>query len=181
MPVTVEPLARDGPRPRRAPPLVTLRPLTVADVTDRYVAWMNDPRVTAFLIAGRVPQTHDTVRAFVAQFVWPQAAAWAIVNEAGVHVGNTQIRLDWISDTGEVGILIGDPAQWRRGFAREAIHQVMRQAHRWGLRRLWAGTCNPACAALFRACGWTHEGTQPEHVWLNGGYHAHELYGVRLA
>lgn len=45
-----------------------LRPLDETGVTDRYVAWLNDPDVNRFVEARFTPQAHDSVRAFVRSF-----------------------------------------------------------------------------------------------------------------
>lgn len=159
---------------------ISLRPLTLADVTERYLDWLRDPRVTASLTSGHVPQTLDTLRAFVAQLQWPTAAAFAICDADGTHVGNVMLRtIAWIPRHAEVGILVGESARWRQGIGRAAVQQITRYAFETlQLRRVWAGTCNPACGALFASLGWTHEGTQRAHSLVGGQWRDHALYGL---
>lgn len=157
---------------------VRLRPLSLLDVTPTYVGWMNHPDVTRYLIAGHSPQTAESVRAFVASLLWPDAAGFAIEVD-GQMVGTICLRhIDWISRVAEVGILVGEVSVWHTGVALQALSDLSRYAFDvLRLRRLWAGTCNPRCGALFAKAGWTLEGTQPSHVFLCGGWHDHWLYG----
>lgn len=143
----------------------------------RYLGWLRDPEVTRYLMASRVPQTLETVRAFLAGLQLPPYA----IEADGVFVGTIGLRtVDRQSAVAEVGILIGDRSVWRRGVAAQALAQLTALARRMEIRRLWAATCNPACGALFLAAGWVVEGVQPQHVYLDGAYQDHAFYGVTL-
>ena len=136
---------------------------------------MNDPEVTRYLMAGRVPQTVESITAFV-QSLPPWAYA---IEYQERHVGNIMLRaLDEASCVGEVGVLLGDRSVWGKGVASAALNQLTRIAFdELKLKKLWAGTCNPACSRLFQRNWWAREGTQREHVFLNGIWHDHELFG----
>ncbi len=158
----------------------TIRPLTRADVTPAYVAWMQDPEVTRDLVCGNVPQTQETVEAFVRALRWPDAAAFAI-DVKGQHVGNVMLRaIDWPHQHAEVGILIGDRGYWRHGLGSEAVRWITEYARRLGLRRVWAGTCGLPAGKLFVTLGWAQEGVQEGHCRINGAWRDHYLFGLML-
>ena len=156
-------------------PAVTLRPLTVDDVTPAYVQWLNDPEVTRYLMAGRTPQTAETIRAFIRTVATPFA-----IDHDGGFVGTICLRtIDWVSGLAEVGILLGDRRVWGRGVASAALVLLERHAFdEYELRKLWAGTCNPACARLFDRAGWRYEGTQVRQHYLRGTWVSHTLWGI---
>lgn len=153
---------------------VVMRPLTEADITPTYVGWLNDPEVTRYLVAGRTPQTADTIRAFLRTVAKPFA-----IEHDGVFVGTICLRtIDRESALAEVGILLGDRRVWGRGVATAALRQLEQYAFDvLGLRKLWAGTCNQACERLFARSGWTLEGTQRRHCLFDGVYVDHTLWG----
>ena len=159
---------------------VTIRPLSLGDVTDDYVAWMQDPVVTRDLVSGLRPQTRDTIEAFVRSLAWPSAAAFAVCLD-GRHVGNVNLRaIDWIHRHAEVGILIGDRTVWHRGVASTAVILVIRYARFLGLRRLWAGTCGEPARDFFLHLGWSLEGVQRQHMRINGAWRDHYLFGLQI-
>lgn len=156
---------------------VAIRPLLLEDVTPAYVGWLNDPEVTRFLVAGRTPQTAASIRAFVGTVAKPFA-----IEHDGAFVGTICLRvIDRESQVAEVGVLLGHRAVWGVGVASTALALLEYHARTvLGLRKLWAGTCNPACARLFRRNGWMLEGMQIRHVYLNGAWHDHTLHGKEL-
>ena len=104
--------------------LITLRPLTLDDVTETYVGWLQDPEVTRYLMAGRTPQTARTVRAFVETLLLSAAQPFAILLD-GRHVGNTQLQqISGVDGTAEVGILLGDRTCWGQGIGQAAIQAL---------------------------------------------------------
>ena len=124
-------------------PRLTLRPLTVADVTPAYVGWLNDGEVTRFLETRHSPQTAATVRAFVeATNANPTEHLFAmIVRGTGHHIGNIKLGgVHPIHALGEVSILIGERSVWGQGYAAEAIVRLADHAFAdLGLEKLAAG------------------------------------------
>jgi RimJ/RimL family protein N-acetyltransferase len=100
---------------------IELRPLAEADVTQRYVDGINDPRVSKFLISALSgPQTIDDVRAMV-------VANWNASNAilfgifcAGLHCGN--VRLYDISvRSAFIGAAVFEPKAQGRGVGSRSI------------------------------------------------------------
>ena len=154
--------------------IVHLRPLTLDDVTSRYVAWLNDPRVNQYLESRFQVHTLASVGAFVQSVIArSDAKFFAICNVvSGRHVGN--IKLAQISAphrTANVGMLVGEPDAWNRGIATEAIRLATRFAfEELELRKLRAGcyAANGASIRAFQKCGYVADGILERDVTSGG-------------
>lgn len=103
---------------------VFLRPVTLADVSDAYCAWLNDPEVNRYLETRFAVQTLASVRSYVAAASSaPDLVFLAIIEKAtGSHIGN--IKLGPILPhhrRGEISFFIGDKRCWGKGYATEAV------------------------------------------------------------
>lgn len=112
-------------------PLVTkrlvLRQLTLEDVSEKYVAWLNDPDVNRFLESRFSKQTIQSVGRFVeAMNVSDVDLLLGIFLAEGTrHIGNIRLGpVDTAHKRGTIGLLIGDKQHWGMGYATEAINVV---------------------------------------------------------
>ncbi len=83
--------------------------------------------------------------------------------------------------TAELGIGIGDPAYWGRGYGREAVGLLLDYAFRLrNFRRVWleVHADNERGIRAYRSCGFVEEGRMREHVWLAGRYVDNVIMGV---
>ncbi len=145
---------------------VALRPVTDADVTDEYVAWMNDPEVGVFLETRFTSHSADDVRRYVKTQNEAAAAEFlAIIRRADRrHVGNLRIgAIDRHHHTATIALVIGDKSAWGQGLGSEAIALATTHAF-WalGVRKLTARcySTNVASIRAFEKAGWRHEGRQ---------------------
>ena len=160
---------------------VVLRLLTLADCTEAYVGWLQDPQVNQYLETRWSPQTLQSVRDFVASMVdSPHSYLFAIVDRSDQrHVGN--LKVGPINDKhrhADVSYFIGERDRWGKGLATDAIRVATRLAfERLALHRVQAGVYGAnqgSCRALERA-GYAYEGnfkrqlrsgeTWDDHVW----------------
>jgi RimJ/RimL family protein N-acetyltransferase len=150
--------------------VIYLRGLEDADVTPDYVAALNDPEVTRYMAAGRVPQTRESVLEFVRSLRAPSSVGFAACTVAeDLHVANAVLRIDWPHRKGDVGILTWRKAHWGRGYGQEAVSLVTRYAFETlRLRRLTFWTHNPLAAKLVEGLGWTQEGVLRKDAILGG-------------
>jgi len=164
---------------------IHLRPVTLDDVTDRYVRWMNDAEVTRFLEVRWAKQTAETIRAYVQQLLSKSDEPFfaICVNGTGEHLGN--IKLGPINPhhrTADVSLVIGEKAWWGKGIATEAIRLVTAHAFdELGLRKLKAGCYaeNLGSAHAFERCGWRREGLQRAQAICDGKETDVILLGIR--
>jgi len=90
-------------------------------------------------------------------------------------------RVDEVSQTAELGITIGDPDYWGRGYGREAIRLLLDYGFRLrNLRKIWlhVHAANERAIRAYIACGFVEEGRQRQHIWSNGRYDDLVLMGV---
>jgi RimJ/RimL family protein N-acetyltransferase len=164
---------------------VALRLVSEADVTDEYVAWLNDPEVGAFLETRFTAHTADDVRRYVRhQRASDDAVFLAIVRRADQrHIGNLRIgAIDRRHHSATIALVIGDKSAWGQGFGSEAIAL----ATAYAFASLQIVKLNARCYATnlasiraFEKAGWQQEGRQPSQfetpqgrvggVWLGIG------------
>ena len=166
---------------------IHLRPVTSADVGDRYIGWMNDPEVTRYLEVRFSAQTRETIAAFVQKMSGKADEPFFAIclNESGEHLGN--IKLGPINPhhrTADVSLFIGEKGWWGKGIASEAIALVTRHAFEdLKLNKLKAGSYsnNEGSARAFERCGWVREGLQRSQAISEGKEVDVILLGIRAA
>ena len=153
-----------------------LRPLEIADVTARYLHWMNDPSVNQYLESRFVVQTMESLRDFVASTNQsPDNFLFGIfLKPDGEHIGNIKIgNINPHHLFADVGLIIGAENARGHGYAAEAIRLVSELAFAdLGLNKLFAGMYseNPACTRAFLRAGYREIGVLKKHVLCNGRF-----------
>ncbi|MDP3920136.1 MAG: GNAT family protein [Candidatus Omnitrophota bacterium] len=140
-----------------------LRPLVVADVSDAYIGWLNDPVVNQFLEARFSKQSTETARAYVAGYYeGGEKYIWGIYPQGSKDFIGTatlsEIRPEhgW----GEIGLLIGDKLFWGKNASTEALDLVVKFGFQvLKLRRLTGGSYAPNLGMnfTFKRCGFRCE------------------------
>ncbi|HVL68430.1 MAG TPA: GNAT family N-acetyltransferase [Vicinamibacterales bacterium] len=155
---------------------IRLRPVRLADATERYVGWLNDPEVNRYLESRFETATVESVREFVAKMAAdPNHALFAIERrDDSMHVGNIKLGpVNWRHRFGEIGLIIGDRECWGRGVATEAITLITAFAfERLHLHRVSAGCYEPnaASARAFERAGFSREGVRRSCFLCDGAY-----------
>lgn len=145
-----------------------LRPTRPEDA-ELLLQWENDPAL--WEVSGTVrPFTREEIE----QFILRQQEGihrcgqqrWMIENEKDEVVGTIDLfEFDRHRRKAGVGILVYDPAQRRRGYARQALEALEEYAQReLQLERLWCEifSDNEASLALFRGAGYQKTGVRPQ-------------------
>jgi RimJ/RimL family protein N-acetyltransferase len=161
---------KPGPEVQLKGERITLRPVAPGDVTDDYVAWMNDPEVNQYMETRFSSHARDDVASFVERMRGNENVYFLAItlNEDGRHVGNIKLALRPQHETGEISLFIGDKSQWGRGLGSEAIALVRDFGlNELGLAKLTAGCYadNAGSARAFEKCGFRREAVlEAEHV-----------------
>jgi len=152
---------------------LTLRPFdTNVHLTERYVAWLNDPDVVRYSEQRHRTHSLESCRAFVAGFNNGPSRLWAIERTAdGLHIGNIHADIDSANRLADVAVLLGAREVWGQGYGLEAWNAVLD----WllgsgGIRKAVAG-CMQSNAAMVRIMahsGMVPDGTRSAHYLLNG-------------
>jgi RimJ/RimL family protein N-acetyltransferase len=162
---------------------VVLRPVTVADVTERYCAWMNDPEVTRFTEV-RGPQSRERITAYVETMARDDRSVFvAIVSRVdGVHIGNARLgAIDAYHRSAEIALVIGEKSAWGRGYATETIGLLVAHAFDGlGLHKVSAGcyASNVASIRAFLKAGFVEEARRPRQFWSEGAWVDHVWLGI---
>ena len=114
------PAPRTEGRDRNA--VITLRPLTEADFTERYLSWFRDPEVTRYLEASNITR-QDAIDHLRQGGDGKRWRLYAICDGAdGRHIGNLKIGpVHWGHAVSDLVTVIGERETWGRGCARAAI------------------------------------------------------------
>lgn len=152
-----------GPGPKIVTDRLTLRPFERRELTERYVAWLNDPESVRYSEQRHHKHTLATCEAYYLSM--QRSGNWflAILHNDGtpVHVGNLSIVFDAPNATADMAILIGESAARGHGLGREAWQAVMEHLLMVkGIRKVTAGTMssNAPMMAVACQCGMGEEG-----------------------
>lgn len=166
---------------------VALRPVTESDVTDAYVAWMNDPRVNEYLETRFVTHTLDDVRRYVReQSNATDAIFLAIIRQSDRrHIGNLRLgAIDRHHRSATLALLIGERSAWGQGLGSDAIAAATNHAFTaLGLDKLTARVyaSNLGSIRAFEKAGWRREGLQREQFLTDAGRVDGVWFGIERA
>lgn len=129
--------SRVSARPARSTTILTnrflLRELTMGDVNERYLGWLNAPDIRRFITASASTRTMGELSAYVgARLNRPDVLFLGIfAKDSGEHIGNIKFEpLDREKGYAVLGILIGD-ARWRgKGVGPEVIEACAQELSR---------------------------------------------------
>ncbi len=101
-----------------------LRPLTVADVSPRYLSWLSEDRALRFINSATGDNQLEELKSYVSQREGREDVLFlGIFTHAGEHIGNIKYEpLDYRMGAAVMGILIGEVAWRGKGVAGEVIH-----------------------------------------------------------
>jgi [ribosomal protein S5]-alanine N-acetyltransferase len=148
---------------------LSLRSLTVDDVGERYVGWLNDPEVTRYLESRHATHSIQSVTDFVrAKIDDPHALFLGMfLNDDNRHIGNVKLEpIDPVNRRAEVGILLGEKEFWGKNLATEALELTVHVGfEHLGLHKLTAGCYgnNIGSMKAFQKAGFSVEGIRKSH------------------
>lgn len=102
-----------------------LRLLTIADVTHRYLGWLQDEESNRFIVTASSRHTLDSLKTYVKERTNREDVLFfgVFLKKSNLHIGNIKFEpIDRTDGTATMGIPIGDP-DWRgRGAAAEVLN-----------------------------------------------------------
>ena len=143
---------------------VLLLPFVHADITDRYLGWLNDPLVVRF--SNQRFRKHDVTssRFYLASFDGTDNLFISVRRaDTGVAIGTLTAYIARHHGTADVGVLIGDAAVWGLGLGQDAWDTILNWLlHRAKVRKITAGTlaCNHGMVTVMKRSGMQHEATR---------------------
>jgi len=166
---------RSGP-PFLEGPRLCLRALNEHDVDGPYLQWLNDERVCRGNSHHRFPYTREQAIEYVrrASDAGSDLVLAMVLREGDKHIGNIALAgLHPIYRSADFTILLGDAAEWGKGYGREAGELLLR--HGFGalnLARVSCGTfaTNAGMIGLARSLGMRQEGVRRQAAFKDGAY-----------
>lgn len=137
---------------------VLLRPFCLEDITDRYIDWLNDPRVVRFSSQRFITHDKSSCLRYLDSFANTDNLFLSIRRlDTGQAIGTMTAYIS-SSQHGivDVGIMIGDTSVWGDGYGQDAWNSLAN----WlltqdSIRKLTAGTlvCNVAMIRIIEQSG----------------------------
>lgn len=154
--------------------LVYLRPWERGDAAT-ILPWINNAAVTRTLLIHR-PMNLQAEEKFIDEInASPNAVGLAVVERASHRVvGSVGLHdVEPSSRNAQFGIVIGDPADWGKGFGTEATRLIVRYAFETlNLHRVWLRVVASHTAAIrvYERVGFRREGVMREAHYREGCY-----------
>lgn len=152
--------------------LVDVRLFRPDDITDAYVAWLNDPVVVRY--SNQRFRTHDrhSCTAYLSTFAGSDNLFLGVRRrDTGQAIGTMTVYFSRHHRTADVGIMIGARDAWGRGYGQDAWSTVVNWlADRPGMRKVTAGALasNAPMIRLMERSGMAREAVRPRQELVDG-------------
>jgi len=163
---------------------IYLSPLSESDLSDKYIAWLNDVEVCRDNAHATFPNNETKVKAYIEEVQKSQQNfVFAIrLKSNDEHVGNVALQsVNWINKSGELAILIGEKSAWGKGVGYECYKLLLEYGFKTlNLNRIFSGqtTRNKAMIKICEKSGMKREGLLREFLFKNGEYLDLEIYSI---
>ena len=109
---------------------IFLRRITLDDVDDTYLKWMNDPAITNYLESRFLIHTIDSLKKYVTENTNQYNYLYCIIDKSTQkHIGNIQIRnINPNHLYGEMGYLLGEKEYSKKGIITKAAKEIIKIA-----------------------------------------------------
>jgi ribosomal-protein-alanine N-acetyltransferase len=150
-----------------------IEPFSEKYLTERYVAWLNDPEVVRYSEQRFRTHTLESCRAYMHSFEGTPNYFWACLAQKPdiKHIGNINAYVDTRNTVADVGILIGEKKLWGKSYGLEALSAVVDFLFREiGMRKVTAGTLalNTGMRNIMHGLGMKEDGRRIRQVIFEG-------------
>src|SRR6056297_879284 len=137
--------------------------------------WINSQEINKFLLAGYFPLSPaEEEKWFDNHGQDNKNIVFALETKENKHNGNIGLhKIDWIAGTAEMGIVIGEKEEWRKGYGSSAEAMMLTYAFRQiNLRKVYGKIMAPNTASLKAAQknGAQEEGRLKKHLFCDGAF-----------
>jgi RimJ/RimL family protein N-acetyltransferase len=138
--------------------------------------WFAEPELTNYMIVRNPPSLEQEEEWLAHMARSEHDVVWAIVlRDTGTLIGNTGLhRIDWRHRHAHSGIIIGEPSQWGKGYATEAMRLRTAYAFReLGLEKVLSSVYsgNEASRRALEKAGYRQCGLLRRNRYFNGEWH----------
>jgi [ribosomal protein S5]-alanine N-acetyltransferase len=151
---------------------ILLRKFCEDDLTERYVAWLNDPEVVRYSEQRQKKHSLENCTKYYNSFKGTDNLFLAIIaKDLGMlHIGNITLTVDVSNRVADMAIVVGDKKVCGKGYGKEAWSILMEHLLNKGfIRKITAGTmvCNRPMLKIFHSTGMVIEGIKKKQFLLN--------------
>jgi RimJ/RimL family protein N-acetyltransferase len=163
---------------------IYLSPLTLEDISDEYISWLNDSEVCSENSHAVYPNSYEATLAYVKSAGKSKTEiVFAIKSKKNNdHIGNISVqKIDPVNRSAEIAIIIGNKKYWNKGIGSEAYRLVIDYGFRTlNLNRLSSGQTitNKGMISVCEKNGMKKEGLLREVLYKNGKYLDAVVYSI---
>lgn len=148
-----------------------LRPVTLSDAPI-FLRWFKDREVTEFLDRFRAGKK---IPSLAEEKAWIRSVSknkhepvWSIINQEGMVIGNTTIRIAPESKLANFGLVIGEKSEWGKGYAGEVLSALLTYAFvtlKLNRFELTVDAANKRAIRAYEKSGFIKEGCLRQHTY----------------
>ena len=149
-----------------------LKILRPEDITDDYIAWMNDKHIVQFTDQSQIIHSKETVTSFVKSMFISQENFLFGIFYHNLHIGNIKLGpVSFFHQKGDISYIIGNKSFWGKGIATIVIKEVVFFAfHTLRLHKLYASVYenNTGSSKVLLKNGFVKEGHFMKDLLFDG-------------
>ena len=147
-----------------------------SDLDLNWYKWLNDQEVTKFQNKGIFPNTYDKQLAYLnhIQSSSNDVLFSIVEDKSNEHIGCVGLhKIDWVSRSAELGIMIGEKKFWGKKFGKESWNLITEYGfNTLNLHRIFAIVIEDNLSSKKCAInsGYNQEGVMKDYLFKNGNY-----------
>ena len=142
------------------------------DVTEKYVAWLNDYEIMKYTEQKYSGHSFSSVCEFAEQKYYSENDLLFGIFSNDTHIGNLKLGpIRWEHKAAEVSYFIGDKNYWGRGIATKCVDSIVEYGTEvLLLKKINAGYCelNISSEKVLKKCGFCIEGVRVSELIFEG-------------
>lgn len=155
--------------------IISKKLMSNTDIFTNYKNWFSDQKVTKYNDHGVTPKTRKEFDSFFDAIGNNQIICGAIIDiHNNIHIGNCTLQnINWINQSCEFSIIIGESDYWGLGIATKALCVMLYHGfNNLNMNRIWSGTTelNKGMLKVFEKLNFYHESIFREAKYSNGDY-----------
>ncbi len=160
-----------------------LRAFELADYQTT-LRWHNDDEVWSSVVGPKYFVSTEVEKKWIEELIYEKDSIKLAVCLVGNHelIGTvTLTEFNWINQSADLGVLIGDKSLWGQGYATEAVLQILKFGFQErGLHRVSCTILeqNSGSRKVALKCGFKEEGLLREAVFKNGCFQNLIAYAI---
>ena len=169
---------------------IYVRPLRQNDVEkENYLNWFYDQEVCKYNSHGKM--SHSNCHYQHVDFHYENQIIWAVIKKSelittsstpehtstyskpDLHIGNTQLNINWINRNAEFTCIFGEKEYWGIGYCTQVLKWIIEHGfNKLNLYKIWLGTIEGNIGMQRAAinCSMIIEATLPDHVFIDGKF-----------